>query len=119
MKKENEYACSEFTVDKDVVERVSAEMLEEESYQQLSLFFKAIADQTRIKILHALSKSTLCVCEIATLLNMTVSAISHQLRLLKQARLVRYEKRGRVVYYSLNDDHVNLVFNNAMEHIME
>ena len=92
----NKYTCSSYTVDKSTVDHVKTEMLSEEQFQLLSLFFKAVSDQTRIKILYALSKSSLCVCEIAELLDMTVSAISHQLRVLRQARLVKYEKRVKL-----------------------
>ena len=94
-------------------------MLSDGEFSKLSLFFKAISDETRIKILYSLSQHELCVCDIAALLNMTVSAISHQLRILKQAELVRFDKRGKVVYYSLSDHHVNIVFSNALEHILE
>ena len=94
-------------------------MLENEQFEKLSMFFKAISDETRIKILYSLSRSKMCVCDLAALLDMTVSAISHQLRVLKQAELVKSEKQGKVVYYTLSDDHVNTVFSNALEHIME
>lgn len=103
----------------DVVEYVRAGMLEKEQFEKLSLFFKAISDETRIKILYSLSRSKMCVCDLAALLDMTVSAISHQLRVLKQAELVKSEKQGKVVYYMLSDSHVNTVFKNALEHIME
>ena len=115
----NDYTCSSYVVDENTVDKVKSELLTDNQFQELSLFFKAVSDQTRIKILYALSKSSLCVCEIATLLDFSVSAISHQLRVLRQARLVRYEKKGKTVYYSLNDEHVNTVFANAIEHIME
>lgn len=113
------YTCSDFTVDKNAVEKVKSELLGDNEFEELSLFFKSISDKTRIKILYALSKSSLCVCEIAQLLDMSVSAISHQLRVLRQARLVRYDKKGKAVFYTLNDDHVNTVFENAIEHILE
>lgn len=118
--KQNEkYSCSGFTIDINVVKGVKNQLLSDGEFQELSLFFKAISDKTRIKILYSLSKSNLCVCEIAELLEMSVSAISHQLRVLRQARLVRFEKKGKTVYYSLNDNHVNTVFQNAIEHILE
>lgn len=116
----NEVAiCQSNVIHEDIINKVKSDMLKNEDFSKLSLFFKAIGDETRIKILYSLSKSEMCVCDIAALLNMTVSAISHQLRVLKQAELVKFEKRGKVVYYSLNDDHVNIVFNNALEHILE
>lgn len=76
-------------------------------------------DTTRIKILYALFTSEMCVCDIAVLLNMTQSAISHQLRVLKQARLVKYRKEGKVVYYSLDDEHVKQIFDQGLIHITE
>ena len=94
-------------------------MLEKEQFEKLSVFFKAISDETRIKILYSLSISKMCVCDLAALLGMTVSAISHQLRVLRAAELVKTEKQGKVVYYMLSDEHVNTVFGNAIEHIME
>lgn len=118
-KQKEKYSCSDFTIDKNTVESVKNQLLGDNEFQELSLFFKAISDKTRIKILYALSKSSLCVCEIAELLEMSVSAISHQLRVLRQARLVKFEKKGKTVYYSLNDNHVNTVFQNAIEHILE
>lgn len=111
--------CQSNIIHDEVVNQVREQMLKQEEFEKLSLFFKAISDETRIKILFSLSKSKMCVCDIAALLNMTVSAISHQLRVLKQAELVKPEKQGKIVYYSLNDEHVNTVFNNALEHILE
>ncbi len=111
--------CQQNCIHEDVINAVKEKMLRNEDFAKLSLFFKAISDETRIKILFSLAQSEMCVCDIAALLGMTVSAISHQLRLLKQAQLVKFEKRGKIVYYSLNDEHVNTVFNNALEHVME
>jgi len=76
-------------------------------------------DTTRIKILYALFASEMCVCDIAALINMTQSAISHQLRILKQARLVKYRKDGKIVYYSLDDEHVKQIFDQGLHHITE
>ncbi|HOE56875.1 MAG TPA: metalloregulator ArsR/SmtB family transcription factor, partial [Bacillota bacterium] len=81
--------------------------------------FKVFGDTTRIKILCALFESEMCVCDIAALLNMNQSAISHQLRVLKQARLVKYRKEGKVVYYSLDDEHVKQVFEVGLMHVNE
>ncbi len=111
--------CSCNTIHSEVVAKVQKEMLEKKQFEKLSMFFKAISDETRIKILYSLSLSEMCVCDIAALLDVTVSAVSHQLRILKQAELVKSNKQGKVVYYSLADDHVNVVFKNALEHIME
>lgn len=111
--------CNCNVIHHDIIEKVREQMLRPEQFEKLSMFFKAISDETRIKILYSLSKSEMCVCDIAALLGMTVSAISHQLRVLKQAQLVKSDKRGKAVYYSLSDHHVNIVFDNALEHVME
>lgn len=117
--KEDAEICGCNMIHEDVVKCVRSKMLPQVQFEKLSMFFKAISDETRIKLLFSLSRSKMCVCDLAALLGMTVSAISHQLRVLKQAGLVRSEKQGKVVYYMLSDDHVNTVFNNAIEHIME
>ena len=91
----------------------------EETFTDLSDLFKMFADSTRIKILCALFESELCVCDIAELLEMTISAISHQLRLLKQAKLVKFRRDGQTVYYSLADDHVYKIIGQGLDHIRE
>ncbi len=85
----------------------------------LSELFRVFGDSTRIRILYALFESEMCVCDIARLLNMTQSAISHQLRLLKESKLVRNRRDGKTVYYSLADDHIRTVLNQGMDHILE
>ncbi len=92
---------------------------DKESLLTLSEFFKVFGDVTRIRILYLLSRSDLCVHDITSLLEMNQSAISHQLRILKQARLVRYKRNGRSICYSLDDDHVKQIFNQGFEHINE
>ena len=92
---------------------------EERSLNDLAELFKVFGDTTRIKILYALFEEEMCVCDIADLLNMTQSAISHQLRVLKQARLVKFRKEGKIVYYSLDDNHINQIFNCGLCHIEE
>jgi len=106
-------------VDGDIVERVREKMPEEEPLYDLAELFKVFGDSTRIRIIWALFESDMSVSDIASLLNMTQSAISHQLRVLKNARLVKYKKSGKTVYYSLNDDHIKKIFELGMEHIME
>lgn len=91
---------------------------DEESYE-LSELFKVLGDFTRINILFTLKKGEMCVCDIAELLNMTQSAISHQLRVLKQARLVKYRREGKAVYYSISDKHVETIISMGIEHISE
>ena len=87
--------------------------------KKMAEFFKVFGDTTRIKVLSALSVSELCVCDLAVLLNMTQSAVSHQLRLLKQARIVKYRKAGKIVYYSLDDAHVNTILAQGHQHLAE
>ena len=85
----------------------------------LADFYKIFGDSTRIKILYVLYETELCVCDIAALLGMQISAISHQLRILKQARLVKFRRAGKAVYYSLADDHIHAILAQGMEHIKE
>ena len=100
-------------------DRVLEDMPDEESLYDLAELFKVFGDTTRIRILYVLFEAEMCVCDIAKLLGMTQSAISHQLRVLKQARLVNARRDGKTIYYSLCDDHVQRIFYCAMEHVME
>ncbi len=111
--------CDCTVIHDEVVNSVRKSMPDEESLYELAEIFKVFGDKTRIKILYALFASEMCVCDISALLNMTQSAISHQLRVLKQARLVKYRKDGKVVYYSLDDDHVKQIFDQGLNHITE
>lgn len=112
-------SCTCAVIHEDVVSAVREQMPEEETLYDLAELFKVFGDTTRIKILCALFEAEMCVCDIATLLNMNQSAISHQLRVLKQARLVKYRKDGKVVYYSLDDDHIKQIFDLGLMHIEE
>lgn len=100
-------------------EVIRHEMLDEDVLFDLADFFKLFGDSTRVKILYALSQSELCVGDIAALLNMTQSAISHQLRVLKQSKLVKYRRAGKTMLYSLADGHVTTILNQGIEHIAE
>lgn len=111
--------CDCTVIHEDAVNMVRSKMPEEENLYDLAELFKVFGDTTRIKILCALFESDLCVCDIAVLFNMTQSAISHQLRVLKQASLVKYKKEGKIVYYSLADDHVKQIFDQGLNHINE
>jgi len=112
--------CCEVTViHEDRVKQVRQNMPPEENLFNLAELFKVIGDTTRIRILYTLFQSEMCVCDIAYLLDMTQSAISHQLRVLKGAKLVRYRKEGRVVYYSLDDEHIKAIFDQGYQHIQE
>ena len=101
------------------MEKVDAEMPDEEILYDLAELFKLFGDSTRIKILYVLFASEMCVCDIAQLLGMSQSAISHQLRALKQAKLVRYRREGKQVFYSLADGHVRTILGQGMEHVAE
>lgn len=101
------------------VAAIRAEMPEEELLYGLSDFFKVMGDPTRINILWALEKESLCVSDLAVLLDMTKSAVSHQLKILRIAKLVRADKKGKNVYYALNDDHVRIIWEKALEHVRE
>ncbi len=109
--------CDCNVIHKDILEYVQARMPQKEKLYHIAEFFKVVGDQTRIKILYALFESSMCVCDIAVLLDMSQSAISHQLRVLKQAGLVKYKKEGRIVFYSLDDDHIKTILDQGMDHI--
>ena len=111
--------CDCDVIHEETVNFVRERMPADENLYDLAELFKVFGDTTRIKILCALAESEMCVCDIAVLLNMTQSSISHQLRILKQARLVRYRREGKVVYYSLDDDHVKQIFNLGLVHLNE
>jgi len=111
--------CDCNVIHEEIVIKVKEKMPQEEDLYDLAELFKVFGDSTRIKILSALFESEMCVCDIAFLLNMTQSAISHQLRVLKQARLVKYKKEGKVVFYSLDDDHVKKIIDQGLIHINE
>ena len=112
--------CCEFMhVHDDMVKKVMDAMPEGEALQNLAEFFRVFGDSTRIRILYALSQSELCVCDIANLLGMGQSAISHQLRILRAAKLVDFRREGKTVFYSLADDHVCRILNQGLEHVEE
>jgi len=111
--------CDCTVIHQDIVDWVKDKMPREEILYDLSELFKIFGDSTRIKILWALYESEMCVCDISFLLNMTQSAISHQLRILKQTDLVKTRRSGRVVFYSLKDEHVKRIFDQGLAHITE
>ena len=111
--------CELIHVHEDIVEKVKANMPDEETLYDLADLFRIFADSTRIKILYLLFESEMCVFDIAQLLGMTQSAISHQLRALKQAKLVKNRRDGKTVFYSLADDHVRTIINQGMDHVTE
>lgn len=103
----------------DVIEHKKAEMPDQNTLYDLSDFFKVLGDSTRISILFAIDGEPMCVCDIAALLGMTKSAVSHQLKILRQSDLVTYRKVGKNVFYTLADDHVRDIIEKALEHIKE
>lgn len=111
--------CDCDVIHDEVVMRVRENMPEMETLYDLAELFKVFGDSTRVRILWALDSSEMCVCDIAYLLDMTQSAISHQLRVLKRAQLVRNRREGKIVYYSLADDHVRTIFDQGFSHINE
>ena len=111
--------CEFMHIHDDVVDKVNEAMPDEESLYDLADFFKVFADSTRIKILYALLQTEMCVCDIANVLNASQSAISHQLRLLKQMKLVKFRREGKTIFYSLSDNHIENILNQGMEHIGE
>ena len=111
--------CDCNTIHEEIVNDVREHMPEEGVLLDLADIFKVFSDSTRVKILYALFRAEMCVCDIAVLLGSTKSAISHQLRILKQAKLVKYRKEGRVVYYSLADEHVKNIFDQGLIHVCE
>ncbi len=117
--KNNIEICNCTIIHEDVINKVREHIPQEEMLYDLADLFKIFGDTTRIKILCALFQAEMCVCDIAALLGMTQSSISHQLRVLKQARLVKYRKEGKVVYYSLEDEHVKSIFDQGLIHIHE
>lgn len=118
-KQMNTEVCSCTIIHQEIIIQVKETMPEEETLYDLADFFKILGDSTRVKILYALSVSEMCVCDIAALLSMTQSAISHQLRVLKQSKLVKARREGKIVYYSLDDEHVEQIFGQGLIHINE
>jgi len=111
--------CDVTEAHEELVRRVNAEMPEDEKLYDLAELFRIFGDTTRIKILYVLFESDMCVCDIAELLNMTQSAISHQLRILKASKLVKNRREGKSVIYSLADSHVRHIIDQGIEHINE
>lgn len=111
--------CDCTVIHEEVVNEVRKHMPDEEDLFNLADLFKVFGDSTRIRIISALLHSEMCVCDIAALLGMTKSAISHQLRALRQTKLVKYRRDGKVVYYSLDDEHVEMIFNQGLMHVCE
>jgi ArsR family transcriptional regulator len=111
--------CDYIHIHKDTVRSVFDKMPDEEILCDLAELYKVFGDSTRIKILYVLLEAEMCVCDIALLLGLSQSAISHQLRVLKQSKLVKYRRDGKTVFYSLADDHVRTIIDQGIEHVAE
>lgn len=111
--------CDDVHVHDEVVKNVRDHLPAVEELQDLANFFKVFGDSTRIRILYVLFQNEMCVCDLAQSLDMTQSAISHQLRILKQMKLVTNRREGKTVFYSLADGHIKTIMNQGMEHIRE
>ena len=115
----NVECCELMCAHEEIVEKVQKEMPDEDTLYDLTELFRIFGDSTRIRILYVLFEAEMCVCDIAALLGMTQSAISHQLRALKNAKLVTSRREGKTVFYSPADDHVKTIIDQGLEHILE
>jgi len=115
----NQEVCDSYCIHEDIIDKVKKKLPDEETLFDLAEIFKVFGDSTRIKILFVLFESEMCVCDLSELLKMTQSAVSHQLRVLKQAKLVKARREGKSVFYSLTDSHVRIILDQGMEHISE
>ena len=111
--------CQEYCPHFQQIEELKSQKLPEEITTTLAETFKVLSTPTRIKIINALAQKELCVCDISELLDISQSAISHQLKKLRELKLVKYRKEGRIVYYSLDDDHILQLFAQGLAHVME
>jgi DNA-binding transcriptional ArsR family regulator len=109
--------CQIQCVHEEAVRKARKALLPEEQTADLAALFKVLGDPTRVRILQALSAEELCVCDITALLGMTISAVSHQLRVLRAHKLVKYRKQGKIVFYSLDDHHVTGLMRDGLEHV--
>ena len=113
------YTCNCDVIHEEIVNKVKNKIQPKEDYIELASLFKMFGDGTRVQILHALEQSEMCVCDLAVLLGITKSAVSHQLKALRLAQLVKFRKEGQIVYYSLADDHVKQIIDKGFEHLRE
>lgn len=116
---EENLECEILSINEEKVSKIKKQIPSDEIIFDLAEVFKVFGDSTRMKIICALLEDELCVCDIASITNSTPSAISHQLRVLKQAKLVKYRKEGKTVFYSLDDEHVKEIYEKGREHIEE
>ncbi len=119
MNQDHALCCEETEVHEGAVEQVRSQLPQDEVLYDLAELFKIFGDSTRVKILYALLEAELCVCDIAKLMDVSQSAVSHQLRVLKGSKLVKFRREGKTLYYSLADEHVFRILSQGMEHILE
>jgi len=111
--------CLDRQVHDDIVEKSKKELLSDDLISEIGNFFKILGEPTRIKIIQILFNREMCVCDLTAVMNMNQPAVSHQLKILKSANLVKYRKDGKNVYYSLSDDHVKQIFDQGLVHVQE
>lgn len=111
--------CDCEVIHEDIVDDVRSKMSSKDEYLELASLFKLFGDGTRVQILHALEQHEMCVCDLAVLLGVTKSAVSHQLKSLRLAKLVKYRREAQVIYYSLADEHVKEIIDTGFEHLTE
>lgn len=116
---DSQFTCNCDVIHEDIVNDVKKKMQSKEEYIELALLFKLFGDGTRVQILHALEQSEMCVCDLAVLLGVTKSAVSHQLKALRLAKLVKYRKEAQIAYYSLADEHVKEIIDKGFEHLRD
>lgn len=116
---EHQSVCSCDVIHEEAVATVRKTLCDQEEYIRLAALFKLFSDGTRVKILYALEQGELCVCDLGALLGVTKSAVSHQLKALRLANLVKFRREGQVIYYSLADDHVKKILDTGFEHLRE
>jgi len=111
--------CEPHVINEEKIKEVKKLMISDDKVKALAETFKALSDPTRTKIIYALFLRELCVCDLAKIINLSISAVSHHLRVLRNLKLVKFRKEGRVVYYSLDDEHISNLFHEGLEHILE
>ncbi|MFV0519491.1 MAG: ArsR/SmtB family transcription factor [Lachnospirales bacterium] len=116
---EENVQCDAWCQHNNFIDEVNSSLPELEKLYDLAEFFKVFGDSTRIRILYALSIKELCVCDIATVLNVSQSAVSHQLRVLKHNKLVKFKREGKSIFYSLDDNHIENILKQGLNHINE
>ncbi len=117
--REDDALCSCTIIHEDILNKVRGQITDDGHIFKIAELFKALDNPSRLKIINAIMLSEMCVCDIAALMNMNQPAISHHLRVLRQAQLIKYRREGKIVYYSLDDEHIELLFRQGLAHVME